>query len=124
MNGQQGVDIVALSWCIPEIRESLARAATELDQHLGAEAGSTGHLKNARIHLHQAHGALQVADVAGRRQDLDVRAAVLVDGLGLGRALDAAVHADFRRGGAAARKGRESGGEGAGLSTRAVYNRQ
>ncbi len=65
MNGQQGVDIVALSWCIPEIRESLARAATELDRHLGAEAGSTGHLKNSRIHLHQAHGALQVADVAG-----------------------------------------------------------
>ena len=23
---QQGIDIVALSWCIPEIRESLARA--------------------------------------------------------------------------------------------------
>ena len=65
MNGQQGIDIVALSWCIPEIRESLARATAELDRHLTAEAGSTGHLKNARIHLHQAHGALQVADVAG-----------------------------------------------------------
>ena len=65
MNGPQGIDIVALSWCIPEIRESLARASAELDQHLNAEAGSTGHLKNARIHLHQAHGALQVADVSG-----------------------------------------------------------
>jgi chemosensory pili system protein ChpA (sensor histidine kinase/response regulator) len=65
MNGSQGIDIVALSWCVPEIRESLARACAELDRHLGAEAGTTSHLKNARIHLHQAHGALQVADVAG-----------------------------------------------------------
>ena len=58
MNGQQGVDIVALSWCIPEIRESLARAATELDRHLGAEAGSTGHLKSARIHLHHDNATM------------------------------------------------------------------
>ncbi len=65
MNGPQGIDIVALSWCVPEIRESLARACAELDRHLGAEAGTTSHLKNARIHLHQAHGALQVADVSG-----------------------------------------------------------
>ncbi|MBA3477214.1 MAG: hypothetical protein H0T52_02260, partial [Lautropia sp.] len=65
MNGQLGIDIVALSWCIPEIRESLLRAASELDQHLASEADSTRHLKNARIHLHQAHGALQVADLAG-----------------------------------------------------------
>ena len=47
MNGPQGIDIVALSWCIPEIRESLARAAAELEQHLNAEAA------NGRLLLRQ-----------------------------------------------------------------------
>ena len=59
-----GIDVVALSWCLPEIRESLARARAALEAHVGAEAGTTSELKSARLHLHQAHGALQVADIA------------------------------------------------------------
>src|SRR4028119_289854 len=65
MNGQQDVDRVALSWCIPEIRESLLRAAGELDQHVIGKVASADHLKNARTHLHQTHGALELANVIG-----------------------------------------------------------
>ncbi|MGE0799199.1 MAG: Hpt domain-containing protein [Lautropia sp.] len=93
----QDLDLVALSWCVPEIRESLARARAELDQHLAAEAGSTRHLKNARIHLHQAHGAMQVADIVGVPVVTQEAEALLGRGEHGELAIDAAVVAMLHR---------------------------
>ena len=73
------IDVVALSWCLPEIRQSLAKTCEAIDAHVAtsnaakvggslsavdAMAGSDKHLKEARLHLHQAHGALQMAEIA------------------------------------------------------------
>jgi len=58
-------DPTALSWCLAEIRESLARAETALEQQLQSDEAADGRLRAARGWLHQAHGALQVVDLEG-----------------------------------------------------------
>ncbi|MDO4906083.1 MAG: Hpt domain-containing protein [Lautropia sp.] len=65
MENSNSVDLMTLSWCVPEIRESLQRVAAALDEQLAAPKGGTEAIKRARLHLHQTHGALQVAGVAG-----------------------------------------------------------
>ena len=59
-------DTGPLSWVMEEIRAALARSSTlalsASDQ--GAEAGSAM-LRQAAVVMHQAHGALEVVDVAG-----------------------------------------------------------
>jgi chemosensory pili system protein ChpA (sensor histidine kinase/response regulator) len=59
------IDPTALSWCLAEIRESLARAETTLEQQLQADGQDEGRLRAARAWLHQAHGALQMVDLEG-----------------------------------------------------------
>ena len=59
------VDMMTLSWYVPEIRESLLRVAEALDEQLAAPQGSTDAIMRARLHLHQTHGALQVAGMHG-----------------------------------------------------------
>lgn len=59
------VDMMTLSWYVPEIRESLLRVAEALDEQLAAPQGSTDAIMRARLHLHQTHGALQVAGMDG-----------------------------------------------------------
>ncbi|MFZ4757498.1 MAG: hybrid sensor histidine kinase/response regulator, partial [Burkholderiaceae bacterium] len=58
-------DLTALSWCLGEIRESLARAESALEQQLQSESDDNARLRAARGWLHQAHGALQVVDLEG-----------------------------------------------------------
>ena len=75
-------DLATLSWCLGEIRESLSSAETRLREQVSqAESGSAGAggnapgaadesrdlcaLRDARVSLHQAHGALALIDVAG-----------------------------------------------------------
>ncbi|MCS0581955.1 Hpt domain-containing protein [Massilia pinisoli] len=59
-------DTGPLSWVIAEIRDALGRSAKALRDAVGrtAEARPTL-LLHAKSHLHQAHGALQLVDVAG-----------------------------------------------------------
>jgi chemosensory pili system protein ChpA (sensor histidine kinase/response regulator) len=59
-------DTGPLSWVIGEIRDALGRSGTALRDAAGRspEAQPTL-LLHARTHLHQAHGALQLVDVAG-----------------------------------------------------------
>ena len=56
--------MMTLSWTVPEIRESLQHVAQALDELL-ASPHSQDAIKRARLHLHQTHGALQVADLPG-----------------------------------------------------------
>jgi chemosensory pili system protein ChpA (sensor histidine kinase/response regulator) len=58
-------DLTALSWCLGEIRESLARAEASLEQQLQSGDEDLARLRAARSWLHQAHGALQVVDLEG-----------------------------------------------------------
>ncbi|MFM1990479.1 MAG: hypothetical protein RJA99_3436 [Pseudomonadota bacterium] len=58
-------DPTALSWCLGEIRESLARAETALEQQLRDGEGDDGRLRAARGWVHQAQGALQIVDLEG-----------------------------------------------------------
>lgn len=68
----EAADLAALSWCIGEIRESLAACERglrgclqqEADASQGASDGRPG-LAAARSALHQAHGALSIVDLAG-----------------------------------------------------------
>jgi len=59
-------DTGPLSWVIGEIRDALGRSGTALRDAAGRspEAQPTL-LLHAKTHLHQAHGALQLVDVAG-----------------------------------------------------------
>ncbi|MES2757603.1 MAG: Hpt domain-containing protein [Pseudomonadota bacterium] len=59
-------DTGPLSWVIGEIRDALGRSRTALDEaaERAADARATS-LQHAKIHLHQAHGALQMVDVEG-----------------------------------------------------------
>ncbi|PQP01055.1 hybrid sensor histidine kinase/response regulator [Massilia phosphatilytica] len=59
-------DTGPLSWVIGEIRDALGRSAKALQDAAGrsVEAQPTL-LLHAKSHLHQAHGALQMVDVAG-----------------------------------------------------------
>ena len=75
-----GFDSGPLSWVIGEIRQTLDRSKTALFEALAQRnevgAGAEGHadveanactalLHQAKAHLHQAHGALQIVDVDG-----------------------------------------------------------
>jgi chemosensory pili system protein ChpA (sensor histidine kinase/response regulator) len=59
-------DTGPLSWVMGEIRESLARSKTAVEEAVtqDAEAQSTA-LRHAKTYLHQAHGALQIVDIDG-----------------------------------------------------------
>lgn len=61
----ESVDLATLSWCIGEIRESLANCERRLRERLQAADDGGDALAAARAALHQAHGALAVVDVAG-----------------------------------------------------------
>ncbi len=58
-------DLVTLSWCLGEIRESLAQADRHLGRQLESDAEDSSSLRAARAALHQAHGALRVVAVEG-----------------------------------------------------------
>src|SRR5450830_2106812 len=59
-------DIEPLSWVMAEIREALGRSRTALFEAGGREREERATaLQHARSHLHQAHGALVMVDVAG-----------------------------------------------------------
>ncbi len=58
-------DLTALSWCLGEIRESLARSEDELERQLQSGEQGFTRLRAARSSLHQAHGALQIVDLEG-----------------------------------------------------------
>ena len=65
-NGYDDHDLSTLSWCIGEIRESLAASEAALREQLArADGEERSALMAARASLHQAHGALMVVDVAG-----------------------------------------------------------
>ncbi len=68
----EAADLAALSWCIGEIRESLATCERELRSCVQPAAGASpggsdglARLAAARSALHQAHGALSIVDLAG-----------------------------------------------------------
>ncbi|MCD6672213.1 MAG: Hpt domain-containing protein [Burkholderiaceae bacterium] len=63
----EAADLSALSWCIGEIRESLAACERELRacRQEGEGAAGSPKLAAARSALHQAHGALSIVDLAG-----------------------------------------------------------
>jgi len=58
------IDMMTLSWFVPEIRESLQHVAHALDELRVSPHGQDA-IKRARLHLHQTHGALQVAGISG-----------------------------------------------------------
>src|SRR5690606_10632999 len=61
-------DLATLSWCLGEIRESLAASEAKLREqlaHADAQGDDLSDLRAARASLHQAHGALAVVDVPG-----------------------------------------------------------
>src|SRR5471032_343615 len=59
-------DSEPLSWVMAEIREALGRSRTALFEAGGREREERATaLQHARSHLHQAHGALVMVDVAG-----------------------------------------------------------
>lgn len=59
-------DSEPLSWVMVEIREALSRSKTALFEAGGREREERATaLQHARSHLHQAHGALVMVDVAG-----------------------------------------------------------
>ncbi|MEG0883556.1 MAG: hybrid sensor histidine kinase/response regulator, partial [Janthinobacterium sp.] len=59
-------DSEPLSWVMVEIREALGRSKTALFEAGGREREERATaLQHARSHLHQAHGALVMVDVAG-----------------------------------------------------------
>ncbi len=62
-------DLATLSWCVAEIRESLAASEAKLREQLGrgegAEDEDLSALRAARVTLHQAHGALALVDLPG-----------------------------------------------------------
>ena len=62
----ENVDTGPLSWVMVEIRESLNRSRTALQEALTQDAETQGTtLRHAKSFLHQAHGALQIVDVDG-----------------------------------------------------------
>jgi chemosensory pili system protein ChpA (sensor histidine kinase/response regulator) len=64
MNTSAEMDIGPLTWVKGEIDLALERAVEALDRHAQEGADST-HLKAARTHLHQAHGALSIVGFDG-----------------------------------------------------------
>lgn len=64
MEHGNNIDMMTLSWFVPEIRESLQHVAHALDE-LRTNPHGQDAIKRARLHLHQTHGALQVAGISG-----------------------------------------------------------
>ncbi len=64
MNTAAEMDIGPLTWVKGEIDLALERALEALDRH-GLESTDSTHLKAARAHLHQAHGALSIVGFDG-----------------------------------------------------------
>jgi chemosensory pili system protein ChpA (sensor histidine kinase/response regulator) len=64
MNTSAELDIGPLTWVKGEIDLALERAVEALDRHGLGDTDST-HLKAARAHLHQAHGALSIVGFDG-----------------------------------------------------------
>ena len=65
-NMQNKFDTGPLSWVMAETREALMNAKRALHDALDqSEESQYTLLKHAKIYLHQAHGALQMVDVAG-----------------------------------------------------------
>ena len=64
MSTSAELDIGPLTWVKGEIDLALERAVEALDRH-GVEGGDSPHLKSARTHLHQAHGALSIVGLDG-----------------------------------------------------------
>ena len=64
MEHGNNIDMMTLSWFVPEIRESLQHVAHALDELRVSPHGQDA-IKRARLHLHQTHGALQVAGISG-----------------------------------------------------------
>ena len=61
-------DSAPLSWVMGEIRETLTRSAAALSDALAQEQDGDARselLRQAKMYLHQAHGALQIVDVDG-----------------------------------------------------------
>jgi len=58
-------DLVTLSWCLGEIRESLAQADRLICRQLESGADDASPLRAARASIHQAHGALAVVAIDG-----------------------------------------------------------
>jgi chemosensory pili system protein ChpA (sensor histidine kinase/response regulator) len=64
MSTSAELDIGPLTWVKGEIDLALERAVEALDRH-SVEGGDSPHLKSARTHLHQAHGALSIVGLDG-----------------------------------------------------------
>ncbi|MBI4997077.1 MAG: Hpt domain-containing protein [Rhodocyclales bacterium] len=64
MNTSAEMDIGPLTWVKGEIDLALERAIEALDRH-GLGGADSSHLKAARAHLHQAHGALSIVGFDG-----------------------------------------------------------
>jgi len=64
MNTSAEMDIGPLTWVKGEIDLALERTVEALDRH-GQEGADSAHLKAARAHLHQAHGALSIVGFDG-----------------------------------------------------------
>ena len=65
-DGQREFDTGPLSWVMAEIRETLSRTRSVVQEALGQSADNrAASLHQAKQSLHQAHGALQVVDVDG-----------------------------------------------------------
>jgi len=64
MSTSAELDIGPLTWVKGEIDLALERAVEALDRH-GVEGRDSPHLKSARTHLHQAHGALSIVGLDG-----------------------------------------------------------
>ncbi|HZV53417.1 MAG TPA: Hpt domain-containing protein [Rhodocyclaceae bacterium] len=64
MNNAAELDLGPLTWVKGEIDLALERTVEALDRH-GVEGAESTHLKAARTHLHQAHGALSIVGLDG-----------------------------------------------------------
>jgi chemosensory pili system protein ChpA (sensor histidine kinase/response regulator) len=63
MNTSADLDIGPLTWVKGEIELALERASEALERHV--HSSDSTHLKAARAHLHQAHGALSIVGFDG-----------------------------------------------------------
>ena len=59
------IDLVNLSWCLGEIRQSFSKAEALLEKQLAAEPDDFASLRTARAYIHQAYGALLVINLPG-----------------------------------------------------------
>ena len=73
-------DLTLLSWCLGEVRLSLAQTESQLDAALANGDPAASALGSAKASLHQAHGALQLVSVDGVSQ-LTQQAEALIDAM-------------------------------------------